>query len=50
MPVVLGVLLGSMQGARALVAAPARRLRFVFIWVVVALAAEMLFSGATGRI
>jgi uncharacterized membrane protein YfcA len=50
MPVVLGVLLGSMQGARVLASAPARRLRVVFMWVIVALAAEMLFNGVTGRI
>src|SRR4029078_1097539 len=36
MPVVLGVLFGSMQGARVLASAPAHRLRFVFMWVVVA--------------
>jgi uncharacterized membrane protein YfcA len=50
MPVVLGVLFGSMQGARVLASAPAHRLRFVFMWVIVALAAEMLFNGVTGRI
>jgi uncharacterized membrane protein YfcA len=50
MPVVLGVLVGSMQGARVLASAPARRLRVVFMWVIVALAAEMLFNGVTGRI
>jgi uncharacterized membrane protein YfcA len=50
MPVVLGVLLGSMQGARVLASAPAHRLRVVFMWVIVALAAEMLFNGVTGRI
>ena len=50
MPVVLGVLLGSMQGARVLASAPAHRLRVVFMWVIVALAAEMLFNGITGRI
>jgi len=50
MPVVLGVLIGSMQGARVLASAPAHRLRFVFMWVIVALAAEMLFNGMTGRI
>ena len=50
MPVVLGVLFGSMQGARVLASAPVHRLRFVFMWVIVALAAEMLFNGVTGRI
>src|ERR1700730_8192592 len=41
MPVVLGVLLGSMQGARVLSAANPARLRLVFAWVIVALACEM---------
>jgi uncharacterized protein len=50
MPVVLGVLFGSMQGAGVLASAPAHRLRVVFMWVIVALAAEMLFNGVTGRI
>jgi len=50
MPVVLGVLFGSMQGARVLASAPAHRLRVVFMWVIVALAAEMLFNSVTGRI
>lgn len=50
MPVVLGVLLGSMQGARVLTTAHPRRLRLVFTWVIVALALEMLFNGVTGRL
>ena len=50
MPVVLGVLLGSMQGARFLATAKTRRLRTIFMWVVVALAVEMLYNGITGRL
>jgi uncharacterized membrane protein YfcA len=50
MPVVLGVLLGSTQGARVLGTAQPARLRLVFTWVIVALALEMLFNGLTGRI
>ena len=50
LPVVLGVLFGSMQGARVLTSAPVPRLRFVFMCVIVVLAAEMLFNGLTGRI
>jgi uncharacterized membrane protein YfcA len=50
MPVVVGVVRGSMQGARVLGTAPPRRLRLVFTWVIVALALEMLFNGVTGRI
>ena len=50
MPVVLGVLAGSVAGARVLAVAPSGRLRAVFALVIVALALEMLFIGATGRI
>lgn len=50
MPVVLGVLFGSMQGARILATANPARLRLVFTWVIVALAFEMLFNGLTGRL
>jgi len=50
MPVVLGVLLGSMQGARVLGAAHPDRLRRVFTAVIVVLAFEMLFNGVTGRL
>jgi uncharacterized membrane protein YfcA len=50
MPVVLGVLLGSMHGARVLSAANPARLRLVFAWVIVALACEMLLNGVTGRL
>jgi uncharacterized protein len=50
MPVVLGVLIGSMQGARVLGAAKTGHLRLVFTWVIVALALEMLFNGVTGRL
>lgn len=50
MPVVLGVLLGSMQGARVLAIANPGRLRLVFTLVIVALGVEMLFNGVTGRL
>jgi uncharacterized membrane protein YfcA len=50
MPVVLGVLIGSMQGARVLATTKPARLRLVFTWVIVALAFEMLFNGVTGRL
>jgi uncharacterized protein len=50
MPVVLGVLLGSMQGARVLTAAKIRWLRLLFTAVVVVLGIEMLFNGVTGRL
>jgi uncharacterized protein len=50
MPVMLGVLLGSMLGAKFLVRAKVKVLRYVFAVVIVALAIEMIFNGATGRI
>jgi uncharacterized membrane protein YfcA len=48
MPVVLGVLVGSMTGARILTVAHPKRLRTVFAWVIVALGIEMLYNGLTG--
>ena len=50
MPVVLGVLLGSMWGAQILAAARTRWLRTLFMWVIAALAVEMLYNGMTGRL
>src|ERR1700678_1403564 len=49
MPVMLGVLLGSLAGSRVLVHAQVKALRLVFSAVIVALGAEMIFSGLTGR-
>jgi uncharacterized membrane protein YfcA len=48
MPVTLGVLLGSLLGARVLVRAQTRILRFVFSLVIVALGLEMIYKGLTG--
>ena len=50
MPVMLGVLLGSLLGARALTKAPSKSLRWVFAVVVAALAVEMIYHGVTGRL
>lgn len=50
MPVVLGVLAGSMIGARILVRAHPKNLRMVFAVVIFILAVEMIFNGITGRI
>ncbi len=50
MPVVLGVLTGSMYGARVLASARSARLRTIFAFVIVVLALEMLFNGLTGRL
>jgi uncharacterized membrane protein YfcA len=50
MPVMLGVLAGSILGTRILVRTPTRRLRWLFNVVIFALGAEMIFNGFTGRI
>ncbi len=49
MPVMLGVLLGSFLGSRILASAQTRVLRIIFAVTIVALGAEMIFKGATGR-
>jgi uncharacterized membrane protein YfcA len=48
MPVMLGVLAGSLLGARVLVVARPRGLRLVFGVVVFALAIEMIYKGLSG--
>ncbi len=50
MPVMLGVLAGSLMGARILVKVRVQALRYLFAAVIVALGIEMIFNGATGRI
>ena len=50
MPVVLGVLAGSMLGARKLIAAGTRILRLVFRLVVAVMAVEMIFQGIRGKL
>jgi uncharacterized membrane protein YfcA len=49
MPVMLGVLAGSMTGARVLVGAQVRVLRLVFAVVISVLAVEMIYSAFRGR-
>jgi uncharacterized protein len=49
-PVMLGVLAGSLLGARLLVRLRVPVLRVVFATVIVALGVEMIYSGATGRL
>jgi uncharacterized protein len=49
MPVMLGVLGGSVLGARQLVGARTKALRRVFGVVVAVLAVEMIYNGLTGR-
>lgn len=50
MPVMLGVLIGSLAGARILAGANVKILRIVFSTVIGALALEMIYSGLTGKI
>jgi uncharacterized membrane protein YfcA len=50
MPVMLGVLSGSMIGARFLARVPVVLLRRVFALVVAVMAIEMIFSGAQGAL
>lgn len=50
MPVMLGVLAGSLLGARILMQAGIRILRIVFSVVIVLMAVEMIYSGLTGRL
>ncbi len=48
MPVMLGVLLGSLLGTRVLLAARVQVLRIVFVCVIAALGIEMIYKGVTG--
>lgn len=50
MPVMLGVLAGSIVGARVLPSVRSSRLRTVFACVIVALGIEMIYNGWTGRL
>jgi uncharacterized membrane protein YfcA len=50
MPVMLGVLAGALLGAKALVRAPVRVLRWVFSALIVALAVEMIRNGMRGTV
>ena len=50
MPVMLGVLIGSLLGARLLSRSKPQHLRHVFVVVIVVLGVEMLYNGVTGRL
>jgi uncharacterized membrane protein YfcA len=50
MPVTLGVLIGSLLGARVLVRARTRAIRILFAVVIALLGIEMIYNGFTGRI
>jgi len=49
MPVMLGVLLGSLLGARHLFEAETKKLRIIFSIVILLLAIEMIYSGIRGH-
>jgi uncharacterized membrane protein YfcA len=49
-PVMLGVLVGAVVGARLLTAAAVRPLRLLFAAIIFVMAGEMIFEGITGRI
>ena len=49
-PVMLGVLGGSLAGAAFLLHAPTEKLRTVFRFVIAILALEMIYNGLTGRL
>jgi uncharacterized membrane protein YfcA len=50
MPVTLGVLAGSLIGARFLVRAKVKVMRLIFAAVIALLGLEMIYSGFTGRL
>ncbi len=50
MPVMLGVLTGSLIGARVLVKARVKVLRYLFAAAIVALGFEMIYNGIKGRV
>jgi len=50
MPVMLGVLAGSLLGARVLMRSGTRVLRLVFGAVIVVMALEMIYNGVTGKL
>jgi uncharacterized membrane protein YfcA len=50
MPVMLGVLAGSLAGARVLARTKTRQLRWVFGTVIIALGLEMLYGAFTGKL
>ncbi len=50
MPVMLGVLIGSLTGAKVLVGAQSTALRRIFAAVIVLLGIEMIYNGLTGKV
>lgn len=49
MPVMLGVVLGSLVGTRVLVSSGTKPLRLIFAGVILFLGVEMIYNGITGR-
>jgi len=49
MPVMLGVLIGSLTGARILKEAKSKTLRMIFVLAILVLGIEMIYNGLTGR-
>lgn len=50
MPVMLGVVLGSVLGSRVLMSAQIKPLRIIFAGVILILGVEMIYGGLTGRL
>src|SRR5690606_33911521 len=50
MPVVIGVLLGAMTGAKVLLRANPKKLRMFFAVIIIILALNMIYNGAAGNI
>jgi uncharacterized membrane protein YfcA len=50
MPVMLGVLGGSLIGSRILIRASVSTLRMIFALVIVVLGVEMIYSSLTGKL
>jgi hypothetical protein len=50
MPVMLGVLAGSLAGSRILVEVETRWLRLIFSAVILLLGAQMIYKGLAGKI
>jgi uncharacterized membrane protein YfcA len=50
MPVMLGVLAGSLFGARVLAKSASKTIRIIFVLLILALAIEMIYEGLVGKI
>ena len=50
MPVVVGVLLGALTGARVLIKANPKKLRLFFAILIIVLALNMIYNGIKGNI